>query len=454
MRAITVVGLILPLVLGCPDKPAPTECTLDRECSERNFGATFVFGGTCQEGWCVPNSEAPVVDAGPLDVGQNSDLGASRDAAPPRDAAPRRDLGAASDTPSQPSDTASDTGPSLDTGLLPDNGWLVSGDVFVPGMGDMGYTDSGPPPDLGVGIPGLGDAGGGPPDLGGNGTDMGGVPGLDAGNEADAGLNARAEPDFLNGCGDGFDNDNNGLTDCADPSCAADPGCLLPPEGGRDGECRDGDDNDNDGAVDCDDPGCFISPDCQLEVCDNRRDDDGDGAVDCDDQDCAADPGCAPAAPTLCVLRNAGYFNSCAGCHVQGNQSAWVIDNTDVSTLYESFGRLGRSGFPLVAQGHADQSYLWAKLNDTQLDYQGGCNGNAQCVALRGARMPTGQDTLSPEALGQIEAWLNGPDIDDCVPGGGGDLRPENCINHIDDDGDGDADCDDDDCNAHPDCAP
>lgn len=61
-------------------------------------------------------------------------------------------------------------------------------------------------------------------------------------------------PDEEIDCSDGFDNDDDGLTDCADDDCATeDESCLG---------CDDGIDNEGDGVADCDDPDC-----AGLEVC-------------------------------------------------------------------------------------------------------------------------------------------------------------------------------------------
>ena len=81
-------------------------------------------------------------------------------------------------------------------------------------------------------------------------------------------------------CDDGWDNDGDSFVDCADTDC---PPC---PE-----LCDDGLDNDRDGLVDCDDPDCAGDPVCAgaSEICNNSLDDDGDGLIDCDDPDCEID---------------------------------------------------------------------------------------------------------------------------------------------------------------------
>jgi len=81
-------------------------------------------------------------------------------------------------------------------------------------------------------------------------------------------------------CDDGMDNDGDGFVDCADTDC---PPCQE--------ICDDGLDNDRDGLVDCDDPNCAGNPVCSgvAEICNNGLDDDGDGLIDCDDPDCQID---------------------------------------------------------------------------------------------------------------------------------------------------------------------
>ena len=88
-------------------------------------------------------------------------------------------------------------------------------------------------------------------------------------------------------CFDGIDGDGDGLTDCADPECAA--VCVEV------GNCNDGIDNDADGAIDCVDIDCQFDAICQeAGNCTDGVDNDLDGDIDCVDIDCATDIACLP----------------------------------------------------------------------------------------------------------------------------------------------------------------
>lgn len=85
-------------------------------------------------------------------------------------------------------------------------------------------------------------------------------------------------------CSDGVDNDEDGLTDCADDDCDADAVC----ENGEQGEpeiCDDGVDNDLDGQADCDDSDCAdVAPCWWPETIEHQGDFDFEGGYfDCGD---------------------------------------------------------------------------------------------------------------------------------------------------------------------------
>lgn len=75
-------------------------------------------------------------------------------------------------------------------------------------------------------------------------------------------------------CYDGVDDDQDGLIDCEDSDCLS--ACM-------ESDCADGIDNDQDGLQDCEDSDCFEQ--C-VEVCDDKQDNDQDGQADCDDDEC------------------------------------------------------------------------------------------------------------------------------------------------------------------------
>lgn len=99
-------------------------------------------------------------------------------------------------------------------------------------------------------------------------------------------------------CAVAGDEDGDGVADCLDTDCAADPACSSPPSA-TEGDCTDGLDADSDGALDCADADCAADPACLLappplaEDCTTAADEDGDGQGQCSDTDCAGDPACS-----------------------------------------------------------------------------------------------------------------------------------------------------------------
>jgi hypothetical protein len=129
-------------------------------------------------------------------------------------------------------------------------------------------------------------------------NDSDGVPPLRcaAGRDCDDN-NPRVSPLVPEVCGDGLDNDCNGLADCSDRVCAGTPACCRP-SGAEDNlrACADGVDNDCDGVTDCNDMGCVPTAACcrptGREVCNDGRDNDCNGVADCSDRACLTSPLC------------------------------------------------------------------------------------------------------------------------------------------------------------------
>jgi hypothetical protein len=176
--------------------------------------------------------------------------------------------------------------------------------------------------------------------------------GLTAGSAcACSGNGGFAQPAKETSCGDGFDNDCDGLVDCADPDCKATVAgafgqdcatgalvanakcdyfgtCACPGGQAHETSCGDGLDNDCDGLVDCADPDCTgqscgtfgktcpvgggscSCPTGLTETCNDGKDNNCDGKVDCDEAACANQQ-CLAGAPTyLCRQVGTGttYF--------------------------------------------------------------------------------------------------------------------------------------------------
>jgi hypothetical protein len=163
-----------------------------------------------------------------------------------------------------------------------------------------------------------------------------------------------------------IDDDQNGLTDCADvQSCCADPYCVTDPNCGTmadcsedpstgtpacsdimfccllslgtcgtdcicalkgdlipscepaEGSCADGKDNDGDNIIDCSDTDCVGMPDC-VEICDDQIDNNHNGKLDCGDENCWADPICCQTEGADCSTGP----DCCAGLECK---SHWLI---------------------------------------------------------------------------------------------------------------------------------
>jgi hypothetical protein len=183
-------------------------------------------------------------------------------------------------------------------------------------------------------------------------------------------------------CGDRLDNDCDGLFDCDDPDCQpTTPGgvdgkacssaagrvgekcdslgrCTCPGGQSSESTCDDHFDNDCDGLVDCADTDCLSRacgpngltcgstgptgcscPGGTVEICNNGLDDNCDGKVDCDDAQCQGTPGklCGTTGTPTASYR-------CAPLTVAS--TTWVCRDTSnyVITLTPGVTRLAANG--------------------------------------------------------------------------------------------------------------
>jgi hypothetical protein len=257
-------------------------------------------------------------------------------------------------------------------------------------------------------------------------------------------------------CDNGIDDDGNGLVDCRDPACLGDRVCATP---GVE-ICNNNLDDDEDGLVDCTDPDCAADPTCVVqpddEICDNGRDDNRDGLVDCTDPKCKTFPACLQAACTADVA-----FGSIAGA---GASVTRTISTTGATVGYSTCAPPG--GVARVG------SFSLASAADVRLDVSQTA-GSAHVVALFRAGVGQACDqnpvdclkvgdeasaTTTYHALPAGSYWL----VVQSFTGTTGAItvtlstgKPgttEICTNGKDDDGDGAIDCADLDCASATSC--
>ncbi len=213
--------------------------------------------------------------------------------------------------------------------------------------------------------------------------------------------NPNAHPGLPEVCGDGADNDCNGLTDCLDPACAGVVPCACVPKSPTE-LCGEGIDADCDGLVDCNDPDCIGTGPCgcaasEFGNCQNGIDDDCNGLTDCADPACVMDAGC------ICQSTPENCTNG-------------VDDDCDL----------------LVDCADPD------------------CKGTAACVCTTPPTAENCSNGRDDDCDGAIDCadtdCASSPDCAKCAP--------ENCSNGVDDDCDGAIDCADSDCRFSPNCKP
>jgi hypothetical protein len=230
-------------------------------------------------------------------------------------------------------------------------------------------------------------------------------------------------------CGDGSDNDCNGVADCLDPACEGVPGCACVPSVES---CQNGVDDDCDGLVDCFDPQCVNTPACgcavsEVGVCVNGFDDDCDGVIDCADTDCAQTAECE------CFFANEacgnGTDDDCDG----------LVDCADPECAGIFPCACVPPGSPELCNDGVDNDC------DGQVDCaDGNCVASPSCTACK---PEVCDDGLDNDCDGAIDcADTSCAFAPNCAP------EPEQCNNGVDDDLDGLVDCDDPECANAPSC--
>ena len=207
--------------------------------------------------------------------------------------------------------------------------------------------------------------------------------------------------------------------------------------------CGDGVDNDNDGVIDCLDDSCFSSALC-AEVCDDGVDNNGNGDIDCVDGGyCAADLACCPL--------NTGALGQNLGIGQQHQSAVNEPSCTPVSVQWQWASRRPSSSRPPNTGDYILSTHQNSALRLHAISVREGC------ALVRGdsSAPPVGGDpniTLQVRCRGYtifVDAWF------DTTPLNGGNVELNivevtptegDCVNGIDDDLDGDIDCDDSEC--------
>lgn len=247
-------------------------------------------------------------------------------------------------------------------------------------------------------------------------------------------------------CGNLVDDDGDGLADCADADCAADPLCF-----GFGETCDNGLDDDGDGLTDCDDviecntfPGCdFGGGDCCADHanpgCDN------DAGEDCV---CAIDPFCCQVQwDALCVQQ---YEQGCGGTCGGGGPEvdcADLVDNDNDGLVDCSDADCGTD------PGCVGPAFEFSCFNFVDDDFDGLTDcADSDCAAEPICQTP-GTELFCDNGLDDdLDFLIDCLDPDCAADPLCGPIVGENCTNGVDDDGDGAADCVDTECIFLPVC--
>ncbi|MCH2107913.1 MAG: hypothetical protein MK135_01170 [Polyangiaceae bacterium] len=265
-------------------------------------------------------------------------------------------------------------------------------------------------------------------------------------------------------CIGGWDDDNDGFSDCRDRDCNGQFFCEF----GRELSCNDNIDNDGDGAEDCFDADCVGSTSCETvdeTRCSDGIDNNANGAIDCADSNCAQESYCE-ASETRCddgIDNDVDGQSDCAdpqcstAAHCESGSEASCDDGRDNdgngSIDCRDVSCNGQDNCEYGAERSCDDGI------DNDADGLGDCD-DPDC--LNQASCPTGSEpecqapAPSCELLGEVSC-SDGRDNDgdllidcadaDCSSSAGCELAGETtCDDNLDNDLDGWVDCLDPDC--------
>jgi hypothetical protein len=221
--------------------------------------------------------------------------------------------------------------------------------------------------------------------------------------------------------------------------------------------CNDGFDNDGDGFSDCADPDCDDSDQCTELVCDDGVDNDADGVKDCADPDCIENSACVITGGDSCsdpiVISEFPVNGDTSGNSDQSNVSECDGFSTGGSAVAEQVFQFtapvgGSYTFTLNPITLGFDSYLYVSTG-CPLSI-GNCVGKSDSFGVESVEVNL--------AFGD-QAWIF---VDGYQGGDVGiftlDMEYEpaelDCIDGVDNDDDTLVDCADSDCTDHPACAP
>jgi hypothetical protein len=368
----------------------------------------------------------------------------------------RRDLPPASSDARDARDTTSDQGPGPGDGRLgdsPADARLDGGRDGLPDLPNDGPRDvklDGPPGDR---VPDTILCG--TREICGNGIDddcNGLVDCFDRACQSDPScINKKKEV-----CDNGIDDDGNGLVDCKDPSCFGDKVCVVP---GRE-ICNNNLDDDDDDLADCADSDCAGDPTCVVrpgnEICDNGKDDNADGLADCTDPQCKTFPACLQAACTVDV--DFGVIAS-SGASVTRTISTLGATNSYATCAPPGgVARVGSFSLAAAADLRLDISQTTGSAHVVALFRAGvgqACDQNpVDCVRVGDKATQTRTFNALPAGSYWIavQSFPGTPGSATLTLSTGKASATETCDNGKDDDGDGAIDCADLDCASASNC--